>query len=253
MENPDGVKFQLLLWDLKMGKSSSILKNVTLLLLFALFSSAIMLKERAERPLAYVQKFKPQISVENGSQQIIEKRGRPLFNGDTLRTDENGFALVQFMDKSLVKVKPQSRLVVLGSIEGRMNTSTRIGLKVGEIFLNVAKQSSGNFEVATNTSVASVKGTKFGATASDYFWVQEGIVEVFVNKTGETVTLTENRYGQVRDNGTIETGEISDEEIEKELKDYEEIESELQPEVIKIHFIDENGQPKVIELKVFEN
>jgi hypothetical protein len=231
-----------------------VLKLVLSFVLFGVVSAGIWLNSSAERPLAYVQKFKPKISVENtGTPQFIKERGQPLFNGDTLRTDKNGFALVQFMDKSLVKVKSQSRLIVWGSVEGKMNTSTRIGLKLGEIFMNVTDQGAGNFEVATNTSVASVKGTKFGAAANDYFFVEEGIVEILANRTGQRVTLTANQFGRVRDDGTIEMGELTDEEILEKKQEYEEMDAKLEPRIIKLRFIDENGQQQVIELKVFEN
>lgn len=206
------------------------------------------------RPLAFVQKFKPSVEVQNNGQvQDIKERGNPLYSGDTLRTNENGFALVQFMDKSLAKVKPESRLIVEGEIENKQNTSTRIGLELGEIFLNVSDQGEDNFEVATNTSVASVKGTDFGASSDDYFWVEEGEVEILVNRTGESATLTDRRYGQVNEDGTIETGELTDEELEEKNRGYDEIEGKVEPEIYELQFIDENGEVRVIEVKVYEN
>lgn len=208
----------------------------------------------ADRPLAFVQKFKPSVNIKkSGELQNVKKRGRPLYNNDTLRTNENGFALVQFMDKSLVKVKPESQLVVQGEIEGKQNTDTRIGLEVGEIFLNVAKQSSENFEVATSTTVASVKGTQFGASSDNYFWVQEGEVQLLVDGSGETATLTDQTYGHVQQNGSIKTGELSKEEIENKRSDFDEMDENLTPVIYELRFIDNNGQEQIIKLKVFEN
>lgn len=208
---------------------------------------------KAERPLAFVQKFKPDVGIRNaGVLQDVKKRGKPLFNGDTLRTNENGFALVQFMDKSLAKIKPDSRLIVRGEVKDKQNTSTRIGLELGEIFLNVSDQGADNFEVATKTSVASVKGTKFGVSYDDYFWVEEGEVLV-TNRTGRSVTLTDKTYGRVKDDGSIEKGELSDEELEENNDDYEQMNEKMEPAIYELHFIDENGQQRVIELKVFEN
>lgn len=212
------------------------------------------LEKPADRPLAFVQKFKPSVGIQNqGQSQDIEKRGKPLYTGDTLRTDQNGFALVQFMDKSLAKVKPESRLIIQGEIEDKQNSNTRIGLELGEIFLNVSDQGSDNFEVATNTSVASVKGTNFGATFDDYFWVEEGEVEVLVNRTGESVTLTDRSYGQVQDDGTIETGELTDDELEEKSEGYEQMNEKMEPEIYELRFIDENGEEQIIEVKIFEN
>ncbi|WP_138431309.1 FecR family protein [Fodinibius saliphilus] len=210
--------------------------------------------ENPDRPLAFVQKFKPSVGIEKaGTFEDIKKRGKPLFDGDTLRTNENGFALVQFMDKSLAKVKPESRLIVEGKVEGKQNTSTRIGLEAGEIFLNVTKQGRDNFEVATNTTVASVKGTDFGATSNSYFWVEEGIVELLATETGESAELTDGNYGQVLSDGTIDTGTLTEDEIEERNKEYDQMEESLDPEIIEIRFVDENGQQRVIKVKVFEN
>jgi len=230
------------------------LKLLGLLLVGLIVAGAVWHNNTANRPLAYVQKFKPEVGVQNAGQyQDIRKRGKPLFNGDTLRTNENGFALVQFMDKSLAKVKPQSRLIVEGEVEDKQNTSTRIGLEAGEIFLNVTEQGRDNFEVATNTTVASVKGTDFGAESNDYFWVEEGEVELLVSETGESVTLTDSEYGQVQDDGSIDTGQMTDEEMQERNQDYDEMEENVEPEVYEIRFIDSNGQEQVIEIKVFEN
>lgn len=229
-------------------------KYVLTLLAVAFVITGAQLKDMTDRPLAYVQKFKPQVGVQNqGPLQNVEERGEPLYTGDTLRTNENGFALVQFMDKSLAKVKPESRLIVRGEIEDKENSSTRIGLELGEILLNVSEQGTDNFEVATNTSVASVKGTEFGATFDDYFWVEEGEVEILVNRTGESVTLTDRSYGQVQEDGNIETGELTEEEVEEKNEEYEQIEEESEPETYELRFIDENGEEQVIEIKVYEN
>lgn len=230
------------------------LKYIAPLILAALVVSGAHFYSADKRPLAFVQKFKPSVRVQaKGKVNDVKKRGKPLYNGDTLRTDKNGFALVQFMDKSLAKVRPNSRLIVQGEVEGKNNTSTRIGLELGEIFLNVSKQGKDNFEVATNTSVASVKGTQFGASANNYFWVKEGRVQVLASSTGRSVTLGPQEYGQVQQDGSIETGELSEEEMDKHDKKYSQMNEKMEPKVYKLRFTDENGQQRVIEVKVYEN
>lgn len=224
------------------------------IIVLGLMAAGAHIYKAPDRPLAFVQKFKPSVGIKNkGVLQNIKKRGKPLFNGDTLRTNQNGFALVQFMDKSMAKIKPDSRLIVRGEVEDKSNTSTRIGLELGEIFLNVSDQGADNFEVATKTSVASVKGTKFGASAEDYFWVEEGEVEVTVSKTGASVTLTDKSYGQVLEDGSIESGELSDEELDENNEDFSQMNEQLEPEVYELRFVEENGQQRVIEVKVYEN
>lgn len=231
-----------------------IISYILPLLFLGLLGIGANIYDANDRPLAFVQKFKPAVGLEeNGEFNNIEKRGRPLFDGDTLRTNQDGFALVQFMDKSMAKIKPDSRLIVRGDIEDKENTSTRIGLELGEILLNVSERGSQNFEVATNSSVASVKGTTFGATFDDYFWVEEGEVEVTSNRTNQSVTLTDKSYGQVQEDGSIESGELTDEELEEREEEYSEMNEKLEPTIYKVRFTNEDGEERVIELKVFEN
>lgn len=234
---------------------NSLFKLIIPVFILGMVASDTIPVELNDRPLAFVRKFKPDVEVTNQQVESISKRGEALFNGDTLRTDEYGFALVQFMDKSLAKVKPESRLLIQGELQNdtKQNATTRIGLEVGEILLNVTEQGENNFEVATGTSVASVKGTSFGASFDNYFWVAEGIVEVSVNNTDEVATLTERMYAQVLDDGTIETGELSEEEIERREEEYALLEGKLDPDTVRLRFIDENGEEQVIELKVFDN
>lgn len=232
----------------------SIFKYLVPLLLFGIIATGAYLNN-PDRPLAFVKKFKPQVGVQNVDKSLfIQKRGQtPLYNGDTLRTDVEGMALVQFMDKSFATVKQESQLIVRGEVESRQNTSTRIGLEVGEIFLNVSDQGTDNFEVATDASVASVKGTQFGATAEDYYWVEEGEVDILVTGTGEIATLDDSTYAQVRNDGTIETGRLTEDEIQDIRDEYAGMTEQPEPEVIRLRFVDENGQEHVIEIKVFED
>lgn len=206
-----------------------------------------------DRPLAFVRKFRPDVTIQNGEQVVRATKAEQLFDGDTLRTDDRGFALVQFMDNSIAKVKPNSQLIVYGEVNSRQSSSTRIALEVGEIFMNVTERSTNSFEVATTTSVASVKGTQFGARDDSYFWVTEGIVELLSNLSGQTVDLTQNTYGLVNDDGTIETGELTDEEIDNLNSEYERLEDNLEPKTIILRFRDESGQMREIELKYYDN
>lgn len=224
------------------------------LLIIGLLGIGAHVYDANDRPLAFVQKFKPSVGLEkNGEVKDIRELGKPLFDGDTLRTDQNGFALVQFMDKSMAKIKSDSRLIVRGNIQDKQNTSTRIGLELGEILLNVSERGSQDFEVATNSAVASVKGTSFGATFDNYFWVEEGEVEITSKQTGESVTLSANMFGQVQEDGSIESGELTDEELEQRKKEYSEMNDKLEPTIYKLRFTNENSEERVIEVKVFEN
>lgn len=216
--------------------------------------------ERNERPLAIVKRFKPNVDVENKSADrskrldIDADKGEQLFDGDTLRTDSEGYALILFMDKSIAKVKPQSLLIVRGETERTSKRSnTRIDLSLGEIFLNVEPQGNNDFEVSTSRSLASVKGTDFGSNSDGYVWVKEGQVDVTALQSGETVSLFEKMYAQVNQNGDqIDSGTLSDDEINDLDDGYDELDEDLIKKQIKIRFKDANGQIREITIDYYE-
>lgn len=223
------------------------------LLLMGMASGDVNFTLYEERPLAYVRKFKPDVTIFKDQKTVKASKAEQLFSGDTLQTDDNGFALVQFMDKSIAKVKPSSMLIVHGEVNSKQSSSARIALELGEIFLNVTKRTATNFEVSTSTSVASVKGTRFGARDDSYYWVEEGVVGLMSNQSGQATDLTANMYGQINDDGSIETGELTDEQVDNLNSEYDRLEDNIDPKTIKMRFIDENGQLQEIELQYFDN
>jgi hypothetical protein len=216
--------------------------------------------EKNDRPLAIVKRFKPNVDVENKSADRSKRLdletdiGEQLFDGDTLRTDADGYALVVFMDKSIAKVKPQSLLIVRGESERTSKRSnTRIDLSLGEIFLNVEPQGNNDFEVSTSRSLASVKGTEFGSTSDGYVWVKEGQVDVTALQSGETVSLFEKMYAQVNETADeIDSGTLTDDEIDNLDGGYEELDEDMVKKQIKFRFRDANGQIREITIDYYE-
>jgi len=213
-----------------------------------------------DRPLAIVKRFKPNVDIENSQADrskrldLNEDKGEQLFDGDTLRTDSDGYALVLFMDKSIAKVKPQSLLIVRGETErASKRSNTRIDLSLGEIFLNVEPQGNNDFEVSTSRSLASVKGTQFGSNADGYVWVKEGQVDVTALQSGETVSLFEKMYAQVNDEGNeIESGTLSDDDISDLDEGYDELDEDMVKKQIKFRFKDANGQIREVTIDYYE-
>ncbi len=218
------------------------------------------LEKGNERPLAFVKRFKPNVNIDNRAADksktldLDNDKGEQLFDGDTLRTDKDGYALVVFMDKSIAKVKPRSLLVVRGETEKTSKRSnTRIDLSLGEIFLNVEPQGNNDFEVSTSRSLASVKGTEFGSTSDGYVWVKEGQVDVTALQSGETISLFEKMYAQVNEQGDgIDSGALSDDDIEGLEDDYDDLDEDLVKKQIKFRFRDANGQIREITIDYYE-
>lgn len=168
-------------------------------------------------------------------------KGSRLFSGDEVKTSGDGYAAVMFVDdKSIVKVKPNSILKIQGTYEGK-SISKQLVMDVGELFVKVSKQ-KGSFQVATPTSVASVKGTEF--------WVMEnaggttivgleGLIEVTNKLTNQTSNVSAGQTGKSTKTGiTVETTK------EEDIPDA----GELKEEII-IRFKDADGKEKEVKIQ----
>ncbi len=215
---------------------------------------------QSNRHIGVVRRFKPDVTVSNFDLEkyiefeLSENIGEKLFTGDSLFTDEEGFALVLFMDRSVAKVKPNSILIINGEV-GVTNkqSNTRIDLEQGEIFLNVEPQGVNDFEVATSRSLASVKGTDFGSKSDGYVWVENGQVDVTALNSGQTISLFEKMFAQVDAEGNnIDSGTLSDEELNELNTGYDEMDNDLIRKEVVLKFIDQNGQIREITIEVFE-
>lgn len=226
--------------------------------LSAMVASDIYVQVEQERPLAIVRRFKPDVLLSNGDREfkldLTENLGEQLFSGDTLSTDNKGYALVIFMDNSIAKVKPESMLIVRGeSLAASKISNRRINLEKGEVFLEVEPVGSGTFEVGTSRSLASVKGTKFGTKSYGYIWVQEGQVDVTATTSGQTVSLFEKMFAEVDETGdNIESGTLTDEELDDLDEGYDELDEDLIQRTIILRFRDANGQIREIPINIFE-
>ncbi|MEX0845953.1 MAG: FecR family protein [Balneolaceae bacterium] len=230
------------------------------LLVIAGFISADKATYEPDRPIAIVKHFKPDVTVQNMEANknitldLEENKGEQLFSGDSLTTNQEGFALVLFMDASVAKVKPSSLLIINGEVGTSSKAmSTRINLKEGEIFLNVEPQGTNDFEVATSRSLASVKGTNFGNRSDGYIWVGEGQVDVTALNSGQTVSLFDKMFAQVDEQGNnINSGTLSDDELQSLGEGYNELDNDLIKKEIILKFRDSNGQLREVRIDVFE-
>lgn len=213
------------------------------------------------RPLAFVRQFKPQVDIFNRASQkyTTADQGERLFDGDTLATGDNGYAAVQFMDRSLAKVKPNSVLLVNGSVDDEtQSTSTRILMEAGEILMDVDDETRSNFDVATSNSVATVKGTQFGVSVRDtgesFHYVLEGTVEVRATESGQTEEISAGMFAEVSADGEeITTGELEEDEQQRRRDDFEQTDEEMTPKTLELRFRDEDGNIQTIEIQYYEN
>lgn len=212
-----------------------------------------------ERPLAIIRRFKPDVKIKNGkSQQWQEAQiASQLFDSDTLITEANGYAAVQFMDNSLVKVKPKSLLIIRGEVLDKNSTASRIAVEVGEIFLNVTKRQS-QFEVQTPTAVASVKGTSYSTSVetdgTTVVIVFAGTVELVATRSGQKVTLQRRDKGTVdHESSTLTVATVSNNQLNSQENEYNEFDTSTKPKTIRLRFKNDAGQVREVEIQYFDS
>lgn len=222
-----------------------------------------------DRPLAIIRRFKPDVEIKkSGSGKFVPATSaHQLFSGDTLKTGPEGYAAVQFMDNSLVKVKPNSILSLMGEVRGKDNTASRLAVQVGEIFLNVTKRES-DFEVQSTNTVAAVKGTKFSFSMKEdgtvVVLVTEGNVEVSARASGKKTVLNAGQKANVSTDGKdVKKSTATPEEMKEAKKEEEQTlpdtndgqdgdGQESKPKVLKLRFINDNGEVREFEIKYRE-
>lgn len=223
---------------------SNIMKIIGALMLTGLILSLTVLwaDAGADKTVAVVLKSVGEVQVKGAKGWSKVDKGSKLLSGDQIQTKKDGFAAVMFLDdKSVVKVKPNSVLKIQGTYEGK-SISKQVVMDVGEMFVQVSKQ-KGSFQVATPTSVASVKGTEFwvieGMDGTKVIGL-EGLIELLNNISQEKINVTAGQTAFSGKDGSISVSPTKEEDI----PDTGALEEE-----IKIKFRDADGKEKEIKIK----
>jgi len=182
------------------------------------------------REMAVSIKAKGDVKVIRATEEIKLTRGMILKEGDEIRTGENGYALIKYLEKGIIiEVKSHSSISIpIDTKSRRTGRLRRLKLFFGEI-ISIIKGKS--FEVETPNAVAAVKGTKFSVTHSG------DTTRVFV--ISGSVKL-KNDSGEIDINpgeGGICVGDNPPEKTET-------------PKEIQIEFEHGNGNIKILEIEV---
>lgn len=223
--------------------------------LFILFDREWAFDE-SDDTIATVARFVPDVAVKHVSLEMVEEAGRSLVSGDTLDTNDRGFALIMFLDESVTRVRPESQLVIRSNLnpEKTMNVQTAIDLMFGGFLMDVVNRGGDTkFEIRTTQTVATVKGTKFGASGDNFMWVEEGEVEVQSKATGQRVSLKEMSFIQIDESGDIESGELTEEMLADLNSEYEILDSDLIERQLRLQFRNNRGEPVDEDLRIFES
>ena len=150
---------------------------------------------------------KVELKVEGGNYQSGMKRGTQLKDKNWVRTLENGYLAVMFIDdKSLLKLREDSELEIRANIRAGA-IDKMVQMNFGRVKAEISPQRRGEFTIATPTSVASVKGTTFWIISTpegDQVIGIDGEVTLTNNESGQTVTVTVGTTATSNPDGTID-------------------------------------------------
>ena len=178
------------------------------------------------------------------------KKGHIFESGDKITTAKGGFvALIFIDDKSALKVKENSEVIISGNKNNRA-IAKRIGLKGGTIRAQVGKKQNRDFIVQTTVSVASVKGTDFWVVSDnnngDSVIGIEGVIQLTNKISGDKIDIPSGITGLSTKDGQLQSFNTDPKTIPKDPSG-----DNIGNQKLKIEFKDANGKKKtlVIEYK----
>ena len=180
------------------GYKGKLLVLAPLFLCFAIAGEKIAIVTKIVGKAEYVRKKEAPKDLNRGF--IIE-------SGDEILTKQDAFvALVFIDDRSALKIKEKSRIVVNGKKNAK-KISKKINLNNGTIRAQV--NSSRDFLVQTSVSVASVKGTDFWVISDDKTGDSiiglEGIVTLLNRISGEKIDIKPGITGMSSKDGSLQS------------------------------------------------
>tara|TARA_A100001015_G_scaffold290253_1_gene363038 strand:- start:5996 stop:6688 length:693 start_codon:yes stop_codon:yes gene_type:complete len=211
----------------------------------------LCLNSQPNSSIAVLSKVKGEVSVKNNSdfKDFIKVNPGYIFkDGDHVKTGINSFAVLIYLDdKSMVKLKSSTSLVINGIKDGN-GINKNLNLNNGAIKSIINKQKKGEFKVTSPTSVASVKGTSFWSVTNfdqgDTFFNEEGIVEIKNLISGEIIDLLENQTGVSLSSGLINISQTIQSDIPLDEDSGENV-----PQELRIILTGPNQEQKILIIK----
>lgn len=167
---------------------------IAIIFLFALFTS-LLYPQTSNSKIAFFSKV-----VNNVEKKSPEKdwakasKGDMLYSEDQVQTKANSIAIIKFLDNSMLRILPNSKLLMRG-IRNK-NRENRID-EQGTIGFDVKKLQNQEFTFTSPTSVASIRGT-LG------LFIRQNEVDILILKSG-TVNLKNLKSDKDND---VNAGEI---------------------------------------------
>ncbi|MCB2212940.1 FecR family protein [bacterium] len=202
---------------------------------------------QAARPIAVATDFRGTVEFQHDNKWQEFHKNLPFYDGDKIRTGEDGYCALMFVDdKSQIRLNPNTEATLGHTVNADSSWNKRVDMELGRVLAQVTEQ-KGALQVATPTAVASVKGTEFWVMMNPDGTVTqltlEGVVELMSVLTGETKDVSAGYQGDVDGNGNIDVT-VLNEDIVPDYLDTMDVEK------IEIKFIDEDGNEKTLIIPV---
>jgi hypothetical protein len=217
-----------------------------------IFSSRVTLATES-KAIALVLKSTGDVKLKRaGTDRVLPlKFGTILDNGDWIRSGDDGFAVLMFTDdKSQIKISAKTEVEIEGKRDTNSNITKRVKMEVGQILAKVDVQ-RGSLQIATPTSVASVKGTEFWVVVLDDGTTQvitlEGLVELLNTQSGRVVDVHPGQRGESNPNGDVMQDIPPDEDIPNDQD-----KDEATPHSIEIDVQDSDGRTRHVIIEYEE-
>jgi len=172
------------------------------------------------KPIAII--YKPVGTVDfmkEGKDWAKAASATPLTTGDRVKTGDNSFVVIKFIENSILRLQEKSEITIHGELSANKEFSKNVHLERGQLGFDVKKQVNEKFEFSTPTSVASIRGTEGllinGGDSSDVLILGTGVV-VFTNTvSNQSVNVNGGQTAYSYANGTITVKQTTPEELKK--------------------------------------
>ncbi|MCX6137769.1 MAG: FecR family protein [Ignavibacteriales bacterium] len=143
----------------------------------------------------------------------------PLYSGDRVKTGENSFVIIKFIENSILRIQEKSEITIHGDITKNKEFSKNVYMERGSLGFTVQKRTNEKFEFSTPTSVASIRGTEgllvTGGENADVLIIASGVV-VFTNLISrQSVTVGANQAAFSDKQGNMNVKPVTLEQLQQ--------------------------------------
>jgi hypothetical protein len=229
------------------------LKRVFPLLLAALLVAIPTgnLLAAANKAIALTMKVTGEVQIKKSGTDKKEalKFGSTLDDGDWIKTGDNGIVTIIFSDdKSLITLQPRTEVTISGKRDQQSNIAKKVSMEVGQLFAKVEKQ-RGTLDIATPTSVASVKGTEFWVVVfpdgTTEVVTLEGLVELMNTISHQAVNVGQGETGHSDGEGNNNVNPTPPDGVPQG-------EQGAAPKTVEIQLVDPEGHTKTVIIQYIE-